>query len=64
MDGAFMPQMGGAVIEELLFLEDVLKNPPELQGSTLSSHRMTTGFSPIELPTRGLLRKGQDHSHA
>ena len=24
--------------------------------------RMTTGFGPFELPTRGLLQKGRDHS--
>ena len=54
----------GSYGKELLFLEDMLKTPPELQGSTLSSHHMTTGFSSIELLTRGLLRKGQDHSHA
>ena len=33
-----------------------------LQGSTLSSHRMTMGFGPFELPTHGLLQKGWDHS--
>ena len=33
-----------------------------LQGSTLSDHRMTTGFGPFELPTCGLLQRGQDHS--
>ena len=33
-----------------------------LQGSTLSDHRMTTGFSPFELPTCGLLQRGRDHS--
>ena len=33
-----------------------------LQGSTLSGPRMTTGFGPFELPTRGLLQKGWDHS--
>ena len=33
-----------------------------LQGSTLSNHRMTTGFSPFELPTCGLLQRGRDHS--
>ena len=32
-----------------------------LQGSALSGHRMTTGFSPFELMTRGLLQKGSDH---
>ena len=29
--------------------------------ATLSGHRMTTGFSPFELPTRGLVQKGRDH---
>ena len=29
---------------------------------TLSGPRMTTGFGPFELPTRGLLQKGRDHS--
>ena len=33
-----------------------------LQGSIISGHHMTTGFSPFELPTRGLLQKGWDHS--
>ena len=33
-----------------------------LQGSTLSGPRMTTGFGPFQLPTRGLLQKGRDHS--
>ena len=33
-----------------------------LQGSTLSGPRMTTGFGPFELPTRGPLQKGRDHS--
>ena len=39
----------------------MLKNTG-LQGSTLSDPRMTTGFGPFELPTHGLLQKGQDHS--
>ena len=39
----------------------MLKNTG-LQGSTLSDPCMTTGFSPFELPTCGLLQKGQDHS--
>ena len=30
--------------------------------STLSGHRMTTGFGPFEFPTRDLLQKGWDHS--
>ena len=38
------------------FLGDMLKKTTGLQGSTLSGHRMTTGFSPFELPTRGLLQ--------
>ena len=34
-----------------------------LQGSsTLSGHRMTTGFGPFELPTGGLLQRRRDHS--
>ena len=43
----------------LLFLGDMNTG---LQGSTLSGPRMTTGFGPLELPTRGLLQKGRDHS--
>ena len=41
------------------FLQDMLKKK---QVSTLSSHHLTTGFDPFELPTRDLLQKGQDHS--
>ena len=37
---------------------DMLKKNTSLQGSTLSAHRMTTGFSPFILPTLGLLQKG------
>ena len=33
-----------------------------LQGSTLSDHRMTTGFGPFEVPTCGLLQRGQDNT--
>ena len=45
------------------FLGDMLKKKNTgLQGSTLSSHRMTMGFSPFELATHGLLQKGRDHS--
>ena len=33
-----------------------------LQRSTLSDHRMTTGFSPFELSTCGLLQRGRDYS--
>ena len=32
------------------------------QGSSLSDHRKTTGFSPFKLPTHNPLQKGQDHS--
>ena len=39
------------------FLGDMLKNTG-LQGSALSGHRMTTGFSPFELPTRGWFKTG------
>ena len=48
-------------VGHLLFLGDMLKNTG-LQGSTLSGPRMTTDFGPFELPTRGLLQKGLDHS--
>ena len=52
-----MAQMDGAV--SYCFLGDMLKKNTGLQGSTLSSPRMTTGFGPFELPTRGLLQKGR-----
>ena len=64
-----MAQMGGGIYgsngwgKELLFMGDMLKKNPDLwQGSTLSGHCMTTGFGPFELPSCGLLQKGQDHS--
>ena len=46
------------------FLGDMLNiKSTSLQGSTLSGHcMMTTGFGPFELPTRGLLQKGRNHS--
>ena len=47
-----MAQMDGAV--SYCFWEICSKNTG-LQGSTLSGPRMTTGFGPFELPTRGLL---------
>ena len=56
----FMSQIGGAVI---VFWE-LCSKQTGLQGSTLSSHHMTSGFGPFELPIRGLLQKGQDHSPA
>ena len=40
----------------------MLQKNTGLQGSTLSGPRMTTGFGPFELPTRGLLQTGRDHS--
>ena len=40
----------------------MLKKIAGLQGSTLSDHRMTTGFGPFELPTCGLLQRGRVHS--
>ena len=40
---------------------EMLKNTG-LQETTLSDPRMTTGFDPFELPTRGLLQKGRHHS--
>ena len=52
-----MAQMDGAV--SYCFwdtLKKIIKNTG-LQGSTLSGPRMTTGFGPFELPTRGLLQK-------
>ena len=53
-----MAQMDGAVT---VFGRYAQKSTG-LQGSTLSGPRMTTGFGPFELPTRGLLQKGRDHS--
>ena len=49
---------------KLLFRLEICSKNAGLQGSTLSSHRMTTGFSPFELPTCVLpvLLRGQDHS--
>ena len=32
------------------------------QGSTQSDLCVTTGFGPFNLPTRGSLQKGRDHS--
>ena len=56
-----MAQMDGAV--SYCFWDMLKKNKNTgLQGSTLSGPRMTTGFGPFELPTRGLLQKGRDHS--
>ena len=43
------------------FFREMLKNTG-LQGSTLFGPCMTIGFGPFELPTRGLLQKGRDHS--
>ena len=56
-----MAQMGGAVIGffGFLFLWDVCSKK---HWSTLSGPRMTMGFGPFELPTRGLLQKGRDYS--
>ena len=61
MGGAFMAQMDGAVSYCFWEICSKKKNTG-LQGSTLSGPRMTTGFGPFELPTRGLLQKGRDHS--
>ena len=47
---------------KLLFRLEICSKNAGLQGSTLSGHRMTTGFSPFELPTCGLLQRGRDHS--
>ena len=51
-------QIGGAVI----VFGELCSKHTGLQGIALSSHRMTSGFGPSELPTSGLLQKGQDHS--
>ena len=45
---------------KLLCLE-ICSNNAALQGSTLSDHRMTTGFGTFELPTYDLLQRGRDH---
>ena len=47
---------------KLLFYLEICSKNAGLQGSTLSDHRMTTGFRPFELPTCGLLQRGRDHS--
>ena len=52
-----MAQMDGAVS---YCFWDMLKK--KILVFTLSGPRMTTGFGPFELPTRGLLQKGRDHS--
>ena len=59
MGGAFRLKWVGQLWQsELLFFGRYAG----LQGSTLSGPRKTTGFGPFELPTRGLLQKGRDHS--
>ena len=55
-----MAQMDGAVTVFGRYAQ--IKKNTGLQGSTLSGPRMTTGFGPFELLTRGLLQKGRDHS--
>ena len=58
-----MAQMGGAVMaKQLIVFRKIWSKNTGLQGSNLSGPRMTTGFGPFELPTRGLLQKGRDHS--
>ena len=62
MGGAFMAQMGGAVMAQMgggsygkvsyCFWKICLKNAG-LQGSTLSGHRMTTGFGPLMMCKNG-----------
>ena len=62
-DGAFMAQMGGAVMaKRVIVVWEICSKNTGLQGSAPSSHHMTTGFGPFELPTCGLLQKGRDHS--
>ena len=48
----------GMAKQVIVFWELCSKNAC-LQGSTFSGPRMTMGFSPFELPTRGLLQKGR-----
>ena len=62
MEGYLYNLMGGAVMTKLLFHLEICSKIAGLQGSTLSDHRMTTGFGPFELPTCGLLQRGRDHS--
>ena len=40
---------------------DMLKKSTGLQESTPSGHRMTMGFGPFELLTRGLIQKGRTY---
>ena len=61
-----MAQIDGAVSYLFFFFvfffgRYAQKQNTGLQGSTLSGPRMTMGFGPFELPTRGLLQKGRDH---
>ena len=53
MDGAFMAQMDGAV--SYCFWE-ICSKKYWSSGEYPSGPRMTTGFGPFELPTRGLLQ--------
>ena len=46
---------------KVLFIFEEYAQKSAGQGSTLSGHRMTTGFDPFELPTCGLLQGGWDH---
>ena len=71
MGGAFRPKWVGHLQlrwvgqlrqSEFLFLGRYAQKNTGFQGSTLSGHRMTTGFGTFELPTRGLLQKEWDHS--
>ena len=61
MGGTFTVQMVGQLCQSGLLFCFWLKKNTGLQGSILSSHRMTTGFGNIELPTSGLLQKGREH---
>ena len=61
MGGAFMTQMGGTVMAKgvTVFWDTCSKTLVFREIATLiSSHHMTTGFRPFELPTYGLLQKG------
>ena len=62
MDGALWYGWGSYDKVSCFFVWKYAQKNAGLQGSTLSDHRMTTGFGPFELPTCGLLQRGRDHS--
>ena len=61
MGGAFMTQMGGTVMANLVpAFWEICSKKHWPSGEYPSSHRMFMGFSPFELPivTHGQLQKG------